>query len=926
MSAHNQYYPMNHFSPFGKFLTVSALLLALPFGAMAQRGGAMLKSDLTLSNENYVAGFSDDGLAVFHETSDSVNLVSPRGTAWGTVEINYRVRNEDWNYLMTGYTQRRTLGDNAVAFVDSLYEMPLWMQRTYTLEKDGLKLDVLIGNNTGHDIELGDAYLPLRSMSAYDKPFVGDPDPSVIFPGQFIPQHNIAKESSFILYSKPSGTAPWYMLATGEDTPLEFFTTDGGYKAYVWSGCTGPDVKGNWRWPHTTKILGPHESVTLHFSLTSTDKYEDLRDLMVRTGLVDIRTAPGYVVPTDQTVRMAVRSLSKINSVSAEYPSETTIKYVGRGAKGYDLYDIKFSRLGENLVTVNYGDNQETVAEFFCSEPVETLLKKRSAFLTKSQQHKAPGEWWDGLYSLYDMKFSKLRGPEDSDGYDGWWGYMLACDDPILGKAPFIAAKNAVYPDSAEIASLNYHIEHYVWGGLQNTDADPKHPYAVWGVPNYYVAKHPDMLAKVDSWTGNRPKIWRTYDYPHVGRLYWNMYKIAQQVPQWTACSADEYFKRAVGTFKAYFDYPREVDDDAVVYAWGIYDEWVIPDIIAELEKKGMQKDADYLRENWEKKAKHFIYDDPYPYRSEYSFDRTAFESTYALAKYAVEHPMASDPDHKNVTVSAARDFMDRQHYAGLAVRGWLEPKFFLNGADVASSDYTHTLTYMAMMAGWSILDYGLLYSKNTDWIELGYNSYMSTWALMNTGTPESNYGYWFPGKQNDGSIGMAFVSAKSGKTWIHKFDERGVWRYDGEIDLGLGASFHTARTILVDDDVFGLHVLGGSMSQDGKNISIVPADGVLQQFSIVLPARRVHMSLDRDGFSENEPIVVNDQKGKVSFSVSNHSGKAHEALLTLRADKASVASVTVDGRRLALRKTSLGWEADVPVGAAGASVEVRYR
>ena len=106
-------------------------------------------------------------------------------------------------------------------------------------------------------------------------------------------------------------------------------------------------------------------------------------------------------------------------------------------------------------------------------------------------------------------------------------------------------------------------------------------------------------------------------------------------------------------------------------------------------------------------------------------------------------------------------------------------------------------------------------------------------------------------------------------------------------------------------------------MSQDGKNISIVPADGVLQQFSIVLPARRVHMSLDRDGFSE---------KGKVSFSVSNHSGKAHEALLTLRADKASVASVTVDGRRLALRKTSLGWEADVPVGAAGASVEVRYR
>ena len=31
---------------------------------------------------------------------------------------------------------------------------------------------------------------------------------------------------------------------------------------------------------------------------------------------------------------------------------------------------------------------------------------------------------------------------------------------------------------------------------------------------------------------------------------------------------------------------------------------------------------------------KYFVYDDLYPFRSEYAFDRTAFESSYALAKY----------------------------------------------------------------------------------------------------------------------------------------------------------------------------------------------------------------------------------------------------------------------------------------------------
>ena len=40
-----------------------------------------------------------------------------------------------------------------------------------------------------------------------------------------------------------------------------------------------------------------------------------------------------------------------------------------------------------------------------------------------------------------------LRGPENTDGYDHWWGYVLACDDPALCKAPYIAAKNVYYPE-----------------------------------------------------------------------------------------------------------------------------------------------------------------------------------------------------------------------------------------------------------------------------------------------------------------------------------------------------------------------------------------------------------------------------------------------------------------------------------------------
>ncbi len=60
----------------------------------------------------------------------------------------------------------------------------------------------------------------------------------------------------------------------------------------------------------------------------------------------------------------------------------------------------------------------------------------------------------------------------------------------------------------------------------------------------------------------------------------------------------------------------------------------MVLDVIDALEHEGHASQAAWLRGEWEKKVKYFVYDDTYPFRSEYAFDRTAFESTYAFAKY----------------------------------------------------------------------------------------------------------------------------------------------------------------------------------------------------------------------------------------------------------------------------------------------------
>ena len=83
-------------------------------------------------------------------------------------------------------------------------------------------------------------------------------------------------------------------------------------------------------------------------------------------------------------------------------------------------------------------------------------------------------------------------------------------------------------------------------------------------------------------------------------------YEIAKEVPQLTNyLDANEYLERAFQTAVAYYKYPYEIWSWFDTYKWGIYNEQVILDVITELDKNGKNSDAEYLRKEWEKKAKY---------------------------------------------------------------------------------------------------------------------------------------------------------------------------------------------------------------------------------------------------------------------------------------------------------------------------------
>jgi hypothetical protein len=419
------------------------------------------------------------------------------------------------------------------------------------------------------------------------------------------------------------------------------------------------------------------------------------------------------------------------------------------------------------------------------------------------------------------------------------------------------------------------------------------------------------------------------------------MYRVAKHHPQIrTAMSATDYLRRAYGTALGMFTIPWEIERWSA-YGTGLMNEVVVEHVIDALEAEGMRDEAERLRPHWERKVRTFVNERPDLFRSEYAFDTTGFEATHALAKYAlrVADPRGPEeprevrvgwvdyPASTRIPLENARQFMEAQMAANLFCRGWLETAYYLLGSDIrGSGGNSYTLTYMAQMGGWSVLDYALHHSADP-WqhLRLGYASFLSAWALMNTGTPESGYGYWYPGPENDGGAGGGFEPAPYGQTWLEQPHARGSWYYSCEIDLGYCGALRCARTVLADDPIFGRFCFGGEWRRAGSMLEVVPRDGVRRRFHALLGNRKLHLESEVDRFAAGQPIAVDEQLGDVRFRLESANPSAHTNRVRLSGLPSGRYQVTRDGRPVAT--VDIAGDAmasvDIPVDATPASIRI---
>jgi hypothetical protein len=751
----------------------------------------------------------------------------------------------------------------------------------FVVGERSLRWSILVRNPTGEALEVGDLAVPLPIRRGRGGADEENPTPPLL-------KHAlVAGDGSYLVWTRGNSVGPYLMMTPDPGTGLEYWDSQGGYRVFVHSTAAGEVAAERgcrWRQPHTSLTLPPGAERSYSFTLRWADDLDHAREILVEQGLIDVHVVPGMTVPSDLSARFALRSREAIHGLDAEHPERTELRRLGRNGDA-ELYEVRFSRLGENRLTVRFGDDRHLHLEFFSTEPIETLIAKRAAFIA-SHRHRDPSLWYDGLLAEWAMDKHVLLGPDEYDRIVGWRIYAVTCDDPGLSKPAFLAAKNAEIPVQEEVDALDDYIERFVWGGLQRT-TEETFSYGIYGIPDWKTNRESDEPGR----TG-RQHLWRIYDYPHLTLTYYGLYRVAKHHPHIrVAMSAADYLRRAYGTALAMFTIPWEIERWSA-YETGLMNEVVIEDVLAALEAEGMRDEAERLRPHWERKVRTFVNDRPDLFRSEYAFDTTGFEATHALAKHALrvadpggpEEPRevrvgwVDYPPSTRIPLERAREFMEAQMAANVFCRGWLENAYYLLGSDIrGSGGERYTLTYMAQMGGWSVLDYALHHAADPwPYLRIGYASALSAWALMNTGTAESDYGYWFPGPENDGGAGGGFEPSPYGETWLDQPHARGSWYYSCEIDLGFCGGLRCARTVLADDPIFGRIAFGGEWRDAGELLEVVPRDGLRRRFHAMIAGGRLHLETEVDRFAASEPIALREDRSEIRFRLESSNPAAH--------------------------------------------------
>lgn len=651
----------------------------------------------------------------------------------------------------------------------------------------------------------------------------------------------VALNGSYIYWQRPSGNGNMLVMLPHKNTSLEFKQRfregEGtfGENLPKWEGLSEFYIHSK----HVAKAradqarqylsatslsLLPGESQTYGFRFAWAKDYQDLREVIYENAGFDIISLPGMVIPSDTAVTLAVRCLDGIDAVTGG--SVDTVKLMATNTSKYEMYSLKFTSLGENQITITSGDGRAVVLQYYCIEPIETLIAKRAAFLATNQLAKTD-RGYDGAFLQWDMSTEKLITWDDYPG-GGWKEWMAGGSDDLgLAPAVFLSEKCLSFPIQSEVDAVDYHVDNFLLGYLLGSrDATGSRTYQVY---RWY-----DGQDDTPKDTG----IWRAYNYTHIANVAMNMYRLSKMQTVSTRRQPVEYLEIAYEVLNAMYSkipLPNPIGDAANTL--GLMGESTVPELIEYLGQEKMIEHQRKLRGYLEAKVRYYSQND-YPFASEQTIDTTGFESVYAFAKYACKD----------------RSLVRKAQEASLACRG-LQPIWYFYGSDNRMMGESYwNLGYETQLGAWQQQDFLVNEQSQedndfSDSMRSTYGAYLAGWANINSGQIDDR-------PANIGAASWLWQSEGGKPSWSFIPTLGSWWAWSGEAELGFWGALRTATVNVVQDPVVGLYAYGGDVESKANSYIISPRDGVRRRFTLFcLNNLTVHI----DGARYTKAIVASD-------------------------------------------------------------------
>ena len=666
------------------------------------------------------------------------------------------------------------------------------IEQRYEFGDDAIRWTITLHNTADTQIVIGELGLPITLNTNYS---IGDEkqgfnhrsieSTKYVFEQRVIESSFVSGHASYVLVSRASGKGDHLLIIPQGDTALEAISgyglfpdtemmTGAGSMFYLFSEATAVEP---WYNGHRSLTLAPDEKRTFAFTLCRAKDYTDVNEKLYQNGNIAVKIVPGMVLPVGTTAHLLLRCQKRITSIE----TAEGIKLVPAPTlKERHTYTVRLTSMGEQKMTIRYGDNEWTNLIFKGIAAIETLMKARAKFIVENQRVEDPDDLCHYSFRIWNNDAERLivEAEAPCGSID-----MGGSDDRCFAPPVFLTGKNVYYPDAQEIQALDEFIENFLYGKLQDKD-------------NYQVLNSLIGLRE-GSWR-RWDYVWRIYNYPHVYNIYYQMYRITKLHGIKTRREPLEYLDLAYNTALAsYLDATYES-----VYETKNYIDYhrgnmskthapmgspILAHLLKALEAEGMQTEYQTLRDAIEGCLPFFL-EEEYPMASEYCFDHASKAALYYLAQ------VADDESLKQRTVDtilASRDatpmwfsYCTNMRFIGCYPTPLLARPLFDRYEQTGDLHFLQK-AYGATLAVWSCVDPS----------GKGYNGREWRFNPPEKGSPEYNY-------YRNGC-------------------------FSGEVGMGLYGNLSMLKSYLVEDPDFGLVGYGCDVAETDDDYTLIPKDGL---------------------------------------------------------------------------------------------------